>query len=251
MKFIFSLILLLSINVQSEPLAKRVHITTGQWPPYIDQSKEHQGCVASLIKDVFALYGIETRFVFMPWERAYQDGMKSEFIGSAYWYFSEQRSEDYIYTKHAITQEVSRFYHLKSLPLKYHTYTDLKPYTLLLNKGLTYPKDLLTSINNHNIKTIEATYANKNFPLILRKRADVMIMDENTAKVYKHSLSASQKAMLATQKKPAYIKRGFLLINKQHKQYAELFNKGLYALLEDEEYLSQYEQHCSKVNNLR
>ena len=152
MKFIFSLILLLSVNVQSKPLAKRVHITTGQWPPYIDQSKEHQGCVASLIKDVFALYGIETRFVFMPWERAYQDGMKSEFIGSAYWYFSEQRSEDYIYTKHAITQEVSRFYHLKSLPLKYHTYTDLKPYTLLLNKGLTYPDDLLTSIKNHNIK---------------------------------------------------------------------------------------------------
>ncbi|KAF7772453.1 polar amino acid transport system substrate-binding protein [Pseudoalteromonas citrea] len=250
MRFIFSLILLFSTIVQSEPFTKRVHITTGQWPPYIDQSKEHQGCVASLIKDVFALYDIETRFVFMPWERAYQDGMKPEFIGSAYWYFSEQRSEDYIYTKHAITQEVSRFYHLKSLPLKYQTYMDLKPYILLLNKGLTYPESLHKAIEKHNIRTIEATYTDKNFPLIIRKRADVMIMDENTAKVYKQSLSASQKAALVTQKTPAYVKRGFLLINKQNKHYAELFNQGLYTLWKDEVYTRRYEQECSKIKAL-
>ncbi|MBQ4851688.1 ABC transporter substrate-binding protein [Pseudoalteromonas sp. MMG012] len=250
MRILFSIFLFISSNVHSEPYARQINITTGQWPPYIDQSKEDQGCVASLIRDAFALYDIKTRFVFMPWERAYKDGMKKEFIGSAYWYFSKQRSEDYIYTKHAITEEVSRFYHLSSLPLKLTRYSDLKPYTLLLNKGLTYPDELLEAISEHNIRTVESTYTDKNIPFLLRKRADIMIMNENTAQEYKRSLPVSKRSAITSQKKPAYIKRGFLLINKTHQQYAILFDQALNTLWSNKDYIKHYEQNCSKIGIL-
>ena len=53
-----------------------INITTGQWPPYLDQSKRDQGCVAALIRDAFALHDIKVRFIFMPWQRAYEEGKR-------------------------------------------------------------------------------------------------------------------------------------------------------------------------------
>ncbi|WP_462155242.1 substrate-binding periplasmic protein [Pseudoalteromonas piscicida] len=247
MKVVWPLILLCCVGGSASALDTQVNITTGQWPPYLDQAKQDQGCVAAVIRDVFALSDIKVRFLFMPWERAYQEGMKAAYIGSAYWYYSEQRSKDYIYTQYPLTEETARFYHHRDLAFTYTSYADLKPFRLLLNQGLTYPPSLLEAIETLEIKTSYATYTSKNVALILRNRADIMIMDEKSAKSYQQELPAEEAELLAAQAIPAFIQKGYLLINKHHSEYVELYNEGLKKLWADEDYVAQYRARCSRV----
>ncbi|MEK0160952.1 transporter substrate-binding domain-containing protein [Pseudoalteromonas piscicida] len=247
MKVVWPLILLCCVGRSASALETQVNITTGQWPPYLDQAKQDQGCVAAVIRDVFARSDIKVRFLFMPWERAYQEGMKAAYIGSAYWYYSEQRSKDYIYTQHPLTEETARFYHHRDLAFTYTSYADLKPFRLLLNQGLTYPPSLLEAIETFEIKTSYATYTSKNVALILRNRADIMIMDEKSAKSYQQELPAEEAELLAAQAIPAFIQKGYLLINKHHSEYVELYNEGLKKLWADEDYVVQYRARCSRV----
>ncbi|MEJ6474996.1 substrate-binding periplasmic protein [Pseudoalteromonas piscicida] len=247
MNQVWPIILLICLSVNVKALESQVNITTGQWPPYLDQAQQDQGCVAKVIRDVFALENIKVRFLFMPWERAYQEGMKEAYIGSAYWYYSEQRSQDYHYTEHPLTEETARFYHHKDLPFTYTSYADLKPFRLLLNHGLTYPDALLNAIKTLDIKTSYATYTSKNVALILRNRADIMIMDEKSALSYQQKLPPSDAELLVAQEVPAFIQKGYLLINKHHSEYVKVYNEGLSKLLSDPNYVQQYRARCSRV----
>ncbi|CAM4266074.1 transporter substrate-binding domain-containing protein [Pseudoalteromonas byunsanensis] len=231
----------------AQSLSKTLHISTGQWPPYMDQSRRDQGCVAKLIRDAFALSDLKVRFVFMPWERAYQEGMKKEFAGSAYWYFSEKRAQDYIYTKQPITEEVSRFYHLKSLDFVYESYKDLSPHRLILNQGLTYPEELLQAVKDYDVSVVNATYTTKNLPYLLRGRADIAILTEQTKASYAQSLTIAQQKQLTYQEKPAFIKQGYLLINKQNRFLVSVFDNGVEKLWRDKNYYNEYVANCIKT----
>ncbi|OHU85943.1 ABC transporter substrate-binding protein [Pseudoalteromonas amylolytica] len=248
-RLIACLCITLSASISSaQSLSKTLHISTGQWPPYMDQSRRDQGCVAKLIRDAFALSGYKVRFVFMPWERAYQEGMKQEFSGSAYWYFSEKRAQDYIYTRHPITQEVSRFYHLKNLDFTYQSYKDLSPHRLILNQGLTYPDELLQAIKNYDISTVNATYTSKNLAYLLRGRADIAILTEQTKAAYAQSLTEAQQQQITFQEKPAFIKQGYLLINKHNSFLVSVFDDGINQLWQEQNYYNEYVTNCVKTD---
>ncbi|WP_234401322.1 substrate-binding periplasmic protein [Pseudoalteromonas sp. T1lg23B] len=231
----------------AQSLSKTLHISTGQWPPYMDQSRRDQGCVAKLIRDAFALSDFKVRFVFMPWERAYQEGMKKEFAGSAYWYFSEKRAQDYIYTTPPITEEISRFYHLKTLNFVYQSYKDLAPHRLILNQGLTYPEELLQAVKDYEISIVNATYTTKNLSYLLRGRADIAILTEQTKASYAQSLTEAQQQQITYQEKPAFIKQGYLLINKHHHFLVSVFNNGVEQLWQDQNYYNDYITNCVKT----
>ncbi|BBN80109.1 ABC transporter substrate-binding protein [Pseudoalteromonas sp. A25] len=228
---------------------KTIYISTGQWPPYMDQGRRDQGCVAKLIRDAFALSNLKVRFVFMPWDRAYQEGQKKAFSGSAYWYFSEQRAQDYIYTKTPVTTEVSRFYHLTSLNLNYQTYKDLAPYRLVLNQGLTYPDELLEAIERHDISIVNATYTTKNLSFLLRERADVVILTEQTKTEYAKTLTQEQNKLITFQDKPAFVTQGYLLINKHSAQYVSIFDVGVKTLWQDRAYFDNYIKSCLRLKS--
>ncbi|NOU52879.1 transporter substrate-binding domain-containing protein [Pseudoalteromonas sp. JBTF-M23] len=213
----------------------------------MDQGRRDQGCVAKLIRDAFAISDFKVRFVFMPWERAYQEGLKTEFSGSAYWYLSKQRANDYIYTKTPITTEISRFYHLTSLQFTYQTYKDLAPYRLVLNQGLTYPKELLEAVKKYDISIVNATYTTKNLPFLLRDRADIVILTEQTKTAYAKALTPEQNKLITFQAKPAFIKQGYLLINKHSEQYVSIFDEGVAALWKNKAYYDDYAKHCLRI----
>ncbi|CAH9064667.1 hypothetical protein PSECIP111854_03508 [Pseudoalteromonas sp. CIP111854] len=242
------LFLLLNINVCiAQSHSKTLYISTGQWPPYMDQTRRDQGCVAKLINDAFAISNLKVRFIFMPWDRAYHQGLKQEFSGTAYWYYSEKRALDYIYTKTPVTSEISRFYHLDDLDFNYQTYKDLSHHTLLLNQGLTYPKKLLNAIKKHDITVVNATYTSKNLSLLLKKRADITVLTEQTKTEFAKALSAEQNQRIVFQEKPAFVSQGYLLINRHSQKYASLFDYGVNTLWKDQTYYDNYVKNCLNI----
>lgn len=49
--------------------ADTVTVITTEWPPYIGENIPHKGYAAEVVRSAFAVSGITTRFVFMPWAR--------------------------------------------------------------------------------------------------------------------------------------------------------------------------------------
>ena len=75
-----------------------------------------------------------------------------------------------------------------------------------------------------------------------------MIMNENTATEYQKLLSQKQRDQITFQPTPAFVKKGYLLINKQNQHYADLFNQGLETLLSNKVYRENYQKRCSRIS---
>ncbi len=224
-----------------------LYITTGQWPPYLDKSRSDLGCTAKFIRDAFATQGYRVRFIFMPWERAYVEGQKDGFAASAYWLDKPERRRDYLYTKNPVTLEHYYFYSHARKPLAFKTFDDLKNYSLILNKGFTYPQPLMEAIEKHDIKVNWAVYATKNLKLLTVNRGDVTILADGPADTYLNSLSELQRSQIIKYPDPAYTQPSFLLVNKQHPEIAAIFDNGFLALAGQDDYLEQYQQKCSPL----
>ena len=46
-----------------------VRVGTGDWVPYIDQSREDGGALSRLVRDIFEAAGYQVEFVYYPWDR--------------------------------------------------------------------------------------------------------------------------------------------------------------------------------------
>lgn len=222
----------------------RFDITTGEWPPYLDSTAADQGCVARLIRDAFAASGISIHLVFMPWERAYLEGQKPPYIGTAYWYYSPERAKDYLYSKHPVTIENSYFYYLKAHPFEYKSLASLTKHTLVLTEGLTYPAPLVSAIKKFAIPVVESTYPDKNFPLMLAGRGDVTILTQDTAQRYLAQLSAAERANIIEYPEPAFTMAGYLLFNREQQALMAKYDTGLAKILANPEYYAQHQQRC-------
>lgn len=227
-------------------VATRSHfdVTAGEWPPYLDSSAADQGCVARLIRDAFSTMNIAVRFVFMPWERAYLEGKKPPYIGTAYWYYSPERAKDYLYSQYPVTIENSFFYYLKSRPFVYKSLASLTQHTLVLTEGLTYPAPLVNAIKKFDIPIVESTYPDKNFPLMLAGRGDVTILTQNTARHYIAELSEAEREEIVEHPEPAFTMAGYLLFNSQQRALMTKYDEGLASILANPEYFAQHQQRC-------
>lgn len=224
--------------------AQHVNIATGHWPPFMDENDPDKGCVAKLLRDALRLENIDVRFEFMPWQRAYIEGQKPRYAGTAYWYFSEERANTYLYSKYPITYEVNLFYHLKDNPMTAKNFSDLEGKILVLTKGLTYPKNLLEIIAQKKISVIETTYTTQNLPLVLAKRGDVAILNTHTADAYLQTLSDEERNQVVAHTTPAFTMSGYMLFNHKNKDIAEKFDRAMELLFENSAYLEEYQKRC-------
>ncbi len=46
-----------------------VRVGTGDWVPYVDQSREDGGALSRLVRDIFEAAGYQVEFVYYPWDR--------------------------------------------------------------------------------------------------------------------------------------------------------------------------------------
>ena len=63
-------LLVLAIALSPAGSAEQVvRIGTGDWAPYVDQSRSDKGAMVRLVRAVFAEAGYQAKFVFYPWDR--------------------------------------------------------------------------------------------------------------------------------------------------------------------------------------
>ncbi|WP_167761422.1 substrate-binding periplasmic protein [Duganella callida] len=226
------------------PLAARaadtITLTSGEWQPYISEKLPHYGPLTRIITEAFALEGVQVRYVFRPWNRAFIEGDSGGANGTILWSESGpglagERERRYHYSD-VVFEGQSVFFHLKRYPFRWTSFDRLAG----VRMGGTAGYDYLFA--GHKDITIDRTAPSDelNFRKLAAGRFDVFPADLNAGReIMRTTLTPEQAALITWDPRPFNTTRYHLLLNRRggdNERYLALFNRGLKKLKDSGKY---------------
>ena len=213
-------------------------ISTGEYPPYSSMQLKYQGLIPHIIIRAFAHKGVDVKFNFYPWKRAYRLSEQGVVDGTATWLESAERRKAHLYSDQIFAENYVWFY-LKSAPLEWKDYPNLVDRSIVALSGYTYNTSFYDAIKSVPLNVQFVTRLRQSFDLILNGRADLTLENLDVGWYsLRQFYPASTVELFTTHNKPVISGGAFLLISRKRPDAAKLisiFNQGLEALRESGE----------------
>jgi polar amino acid transport system substrate-binding protein len=148
-----------------------LHISTGEWPPYLGEHLPHHGTVALLISEMMGQAGYQVQFHFLPWARAYYDTAAGRYDATAIWMQNNNRLNDYLFSGVLLETQLVLF-HLKRQPLVWQTVSDLKKLELGGGFGYSYGAEFDQAVATGLLKISRVNTTEQNFRRLVAGRID-------------------------------------------------------------------------------
>lgn len=222
-----------------------IRLTNGEWPPFVSKDLEHGGVISRIVKEAFALKGIQVEYGFFPWKRAFKLAREGNWDGSVVWLYTEERARAFIYSD-AVASNQGVFFHLKRRDFDWRTVDDLKDKVIGAVMGYSNGP-LLDRAEKAGKVTIErVTTEPINFKKLLAQRIDLFTSDlEVGHSVLNKHFQPDQIRQITYHPKPHYNQSVHLILckKKARAQYwLECFNKGLKELKQSGRYDQYYQE---------
>ncbi|MDE1463969.1 substrate-binding periplasmic protein [Spartinivicinus poritis] len=214
---------------------ERITIAVGEWPPYISDKMKYQGVVGRVIRDAFAIEGVQVQYRFYPWSRALEMTKKGAFHGSAPWYITEDRKQHFLYSNDFVCRITAVFFHLKSVDFDWKNYKELgRSYKIGATIGYLYSEEFQQMVKNKVINVEWVATDELNFKKLLKHRIDIFPNDAIAGYAQLYKFFPEQEAALVTNH-PRTLKDdpAYLMISKgfpNSTQLKERFDRGLSKL---------------------
>ncbi|SDG40288.1 MULTISPECIES: ABC transporter substrate-binding protein [unclassified Duganella] len=218
--------------------AEVITLTNSEWVPYTSQQLPHNGPLSRIVSEAFALEGVEVRYVFRPFGRAYAEAATGYAHGSILWSTSgrdSDRQRRFIFSD-VVFDGQSVLFHLKSYPFRWQGYAQLAGVRMGGTAGYEYAFDKYPYISmDRTAVTDEA-----NFRKLAAGRLDVFPANLDVGRAIMRNVLTPEQAELVTwDPNPYNITHYHLMLNKLNKdnpRYLALFNKGLRRLRDSGKY---------------
>jgi polar amino acid transport system substrate-binding protein len=225
-------LLLLSINSRAGEV---ITLTSGEWLPYISEKSPHYGPISRIVTEAFALEGIQVKYVFRPWSRAYAEAAYGSANGSIVWSMAKRytdRRRDFLVSD-AVFDSQSVLFYLKTFPWDGKSLAGAR---MGGTAGYEYTFDKNPLIKMDRAAATDAL----NFRKLLAGRFDLFPASLDVGRhIMRAELSPEQAAQITWDPKPYNTTQYHLLLNKKDAssgRYLELFNKGLKKLKDSGKY---------------
>ena len=233
---------LLSFSATAFAEDASVHITNGEWPPFLSENLVHYGVASRIVTEAFAAEGIRVEYGFFPWKRAFLLAQKGKWDGSAVWSFTEERNQHFYYSDPVIETKWVFFY-LKTTKFDWKTIDDLKAFRIGATLEYEYEKAFEDAEKAGKIKVQRVPKDEQNFEKLLRNRIDIFPQELNVGYAMLNQLFTQKEVQQFTHH-PRPIKNSplhLILSRAAEKNKAILgrFNKGL-NLLQESGKVDQY-----------
>lgn len=224
-----------------------VTIAVGEWSPYISEKLKYQGVVGRIVRNAFALEGVEVQFRYYPWSRALDMNKKGLFHGTAPWYITEDRKKLFLYSEDYICRISTVFFHLKTFVFNWKDYKDIgSRFKIGGTIGYLYSEGFQKAIKDKTINVEWVATDELNLKKLFKRRIDIFPNDimAGYAKVYE--LFPKQISEMVTNH-PRMIKDdpAYLMISKEIPNSEELvkkFNRGLSKLKASGQFDKYYDE---------
>ncbi len=121
--FVVFLVLFMLTAVIVHGDSDKVMLASGEWAPYVSENIEYERGVSRIVRDSFALEGVDVEFVYMPWDQAIEDAKNGEWHGTLPWLKNEER-EEHFYFSNPIASENVVFFYKKGLDFSWETISE-------------------------------------------------------------------------------------------------------------------------------
>lgn len=236
--FVFALLCFLAYPGAVAANSATVEITTGHWPPYLDEGDADQGFVAEIIRAAFAHEGVDVEFSFLPWSRALAMVEAQRYDASAVWSCTEARSQRFIYSVPILPYQYV-FYHRARDPFKWTELSDLDGKTIGLTQDYSYGQTLKGLINDGVVSADVTTSDLANFYKLVMGRIDLFPMDPVVGEAMLSTQLNSYASRLSFHPRPlrsAFYHLVFDQESEQARQYKATFNRGFQAIRDNGRY---------------
>jgi len=186
-----------------------------------------QGLLIFLLPKPLKLKGIDVKYKYFPWKRAYETTAKGvSAIGTLLWFKNSER-EKVFYFSDPVLVDKEVFFHLKGLNFKWKNFSDLRKYKVGASRGYAH----VTILQNAKVKIDIANNDETNFKKLLRGRIDIFPCSLLTGYYIINKNYNRAKAALFTNDSKA-LDQGDMFVmfsrkNPESKKILKIFNKGL------------------------
>ena len=216
-----------------------IHLTNGEWPPYLSKSLPNGGPSSQVIVEAFRLQGIEVIWGWYPWARSYILAKEGEYDGTVIWSVNEERNEYFLYTV-PVLEEKRVLFHLVTKPIEWRTMNDLSKYEIGATVGYQYSKDFQEAEAQGILKVRRIAKESNNFKMLIANRVDLVIATYRVGyALIASKLSENEGNMITHNNRYVDIQHWSVLISKKSQYgdyFIEQFNYGFKKLVESGRY---------------
>jgi len=165
------LLLCLSFAFSSEKASADIRLASGEWSPYVGESLEQGGFISHLVSESFAQSGMEVRWDYLPWKRAYEMTRMGDYGGTFLWRYSAKRAQEFYFSDPLIETQAVMF-HRKGLDFEWKNDASLLGHRIGGTIGYHYQ---FSQIKGINIDWVDSDYTN--MKKLVRGRIDLFAVD--------------------------------------------------------------------------
>lgn len=205
----------------------------GEWAPYYGEKLPQQGADSTIVREAFALAGIDISYRFYPWARVLaQAQTQHEIVGGVGWADKPEYHKDFWISDTTSTYQMVLFQRF-DYSWRWRSLEDLRGKRIGLINGYDYPEPLLAMVRT---KEVEASWVYSGevcIRMLAAGRIDYYPEDKVVGSLLIRKVLGDKRILLSTNGIPINEDSLHLLLNKSLPGSAELmtrFNAGLTQL---------------------
>ncbi|WP_428624340.1 substrate-binding periplasmic protein [Sedimenticola sp.] len=232
----------LSIVVAGES----IRLTSGDWPPYTSELLKRNGIASYIVKQAFALQGVNVEFGFFAWRRALTLARAGWWHGSSVWSWSKERDENFYYSE-PVLEPKDYFFYLKSRDFDWDSFDDLGNETIGISEGYYYGIPFEEAKKAGKFRTEVGSSDTVNLKKLLDGRISLFVCDLNVGlAVLSRDLLPAERKRITYHPKHTSLMSYHLVLSKKipgNKALMEKFNNGLAELKQSGAYDQAFEDY--------
>lgn len=211
--------------------AESIVVTTGEWPPLISEKQSEGGPISVVVKEAFALKGIEVKFRFLPWKRAMREVSHGSAVASSAWRKTDARMQDFMFSDE-IYDNQNVFFYLNANKFHWQQFSDLKKYYIGGALGYVYSEEFQQAELQGEFEVTRVNKERSLVGMLLSGRIDAFPANREVGLHLIRTVAPETFHRFAIHPKALTRKPVHLLVNKGAKGQALLdqFNAGLLEL---------------------
>ncbi|MCH8537032.1 MAG: transporter substrate-binding domain-containing protein [Alkalimonas sp.] len=236
MKHLSQLLLACCLLLSFSTSAERIVLVSSNYHPHYAEDLPQQGAVTEIVRQAFALQGVQIEVVFMPFGRALYESKAGNFTGLIAAWYDDERLEHFLYSQPMYANQIVLFKR-RTMPLEFRNYDQLAAtrHRLGLVQGYAQPHGLLET----GLNTIAVASDEQVFRMLALNRVDLVPADKLNGLYLLQSLLPEYAEDIeyiepVLEQRPMY-----LVLSKQDPRSEELmtrFNRGLQQLQASNQY---------------
>lgn len=220
-------------------MAGTVVISTGEYPPFCGSCLPHHGFINHVVKRSFERVGMNVRFEYYPWARAFKLASSGAVPAVSYVYNTEQRRKDFLVSE-LITYEKIHFMLPGSISLKGgNLKKSLRGMTVGLTVDYSQPEEFMKLVDAGAVKYEYAKNDRLNIAKLLKARIDAVLINKNVGTIILEKYFPDEIKTVYFDKKFMFRQQGVLGFPLHHPDSVFLqrkFNEGLRQVRKSGEY---------------